>query len=223
MQIFTSLYFTPLRNPFQHLSFLLPLLFLLSSPILANYDPGTVSLFSEAAYSDQRQCVTNCNGLPGLCIWCQNIGNMLGCSSPYKNSCYCRTDLTSSALSMISTCVWTGCSQNEDDLSTALYLYSSYCHVMAVATPTNAGGAGPNSAAPGGNGASNPTATAQSGGNSASGNHDICDNGGSITNSTLVCPNNVNGGLSMRDKIALGTALGVGLPTAIIVFLAFSA
>ena len=105
MLIFTSLYFTPLHNSFQHTSLLPPPLFLLSSPILAQYDPGTVSLLSEAAYSDQRQCATVCNGGCGVC---QDIGYNLGCPGPYENSCYCRTDLTSSALTLISNCVWKG-------------------------------------------------------------------------------------------------------------------
>ena len=139
MEIFASLYFTPAHNTFQHLSLLLPLLFLLSSPILAQYDPGTVSLFTEPAFSGQRSCLTACYGGPG-CLFCtQDIAHDLGCPEPYENSCFCRTDLVSSALAMISTCVWSVCTQDEIDLSTALYLYSSYCHVTAVATDANAG------------------------------------------------------------------------------------
>jgi hypothetical protein len=91
---------------------------------------GSVSIANSPEFSSQRICVQQC-------VWCTalncyDLAYDLGCpDNPPFDSCFCRTDLTSSALSIISSCANRACSMHSVDVSNALSLYSSYCTVTA--------------------------------------------------------------------------------------------
>jgi hypothetical protein len=111
-----------------------PLFFLSATCCVAqNTDPsGTYSIPDLPAYSSQRVCAQGCMG-PCYAFGsvCDNLPGILQCPAPYYNSCFCRTDLSSSATSWISQCVFSGCNFDNADVQTALELYSSYCGVEA--------------------------------------------------------------------------------------------
>jgi hypothetical protein len=83
---------------------------------------GTFTISSLAAYSSQRVCAQGCffGG-----FW--NLPYALACQSPYLDSCACRTDLASSASSILSSCINNACSSNTNDIVSAESIYSSYC------------------------------------------------------------------------------------------------
>ncbi|OCL01288.1 hypothetical protein AOQ84DRAFT_404163 [Glonium stellatum] len=87
---------------------------------------GTVSITQFPAFSTQRYCVQECiysgrtNGAPPL-PW------SLSCNQPYSDSCMCRTDLASSASSMLADCINSACSDSPPDITSAQSLYSAYC------------------------------------------------------------------------------------------------
>jgi hypothetical protein len=104
-------------------------IFLASSLITPVTPDGSVTITNEPYYSLLRPCAQQC-------MWCgqywlQNcpalgINNILTCG---LDSCYCRTDLQSSALSYITSCVLSGCSGDSVDLTQGLSLYSGYCSI----------------------------------------------------------------------------------------------
>jgi hypothetical protein len=102
------------------MSFLRPyLLVFLASLISAD---GTFTITAFPAYTSQRVCAQGCFYNYGF-----NLPNAIGCQSPYLDSCVCRTDLTSSGSSILSTCVNSACSSNSNDLSSAESIYLGYC------------------------------------------------------------------------------------------------
>jgi hypothetical protein len=87
-----------------------------------------VTIFSGAAYSQQRACVQTV---------INSIGDVLDCPSygGYLNSCWCRSDLLPMAFSYISSAALSYCSSNPPDLTSAVSLYSSYCGVEGSIAP----------------------------------------------------------------------------------------
>lgn len=87
---------------------------------------GTVSITQFPAFSTQRYCVQECiysgrtNGAPPL-------PRSLSCKLPYSDSCMCRTDLASSASSLLADCISSACSDSPPDVTSAQSLYSAYC------------------------------------------------------------------------------------------------
>lgn len=65
--------------------------------------------------------LVNC---PGGAI---GLNNALGCND--LDSCFCRTDLQSSAVSYLTTCINSQCSTNAIDVSADVSLYDGYCGV----------------------------------------------------------------------------------------------
>ncbi|KAI9854478.1 MAG: hypothetical protein M1813_000994 [Trichoglossum hirsutum] len=93
-----------------------------SSPAIAVYNDyctqttgQDVSIVSYTAYQSLPSCVRNC-------VWHPATGDdlvpFLGCTSPWKNSCYCQTASASSASSFLSSCVVSKC---------AITVYQDYC------------------------------------------------------------------------------------------------
>ena len=95
---------------------------------------GSFTLTSLAAYTSLRACAYQCFGAYGLVYDLQ-------CGNPYQDSCVCRTDLTASASTYLSSCVTSSCS-NTNDVTSAVSLYGNYCNTVnglaAQATTTAA-------------------------------------------------------------------------------------
>jgi hypothetical protein len=102
-------------------------IFILSHLVRFASADGPVTIESLTAYSVQRLCVQECIwfGLPG---GGPGLPGILSCAQPYSDSCMCRTDLTASAISYLSTCVNSLCSSNTVDVSNAVSLYTGYCN-----------------------------------------------------------------------------------------------
>jgi hypothetical protein len=120
----------------------LAFLSLLLSP-LTNAQQATITITDTPSYKSAADCIQNC-------VWDKgdtgSDGNhdvivALGCSSPWYNSCLCRTDATAAASSYISSCVMEMCSVTSQDPKSAVSLYDGYCGgANAVATATTTGG-----------------------------------------------------------------------------------
>jgi hypothetical protein len=78
-----------------------------------SYNPASFSNWDEL-----RSCAQSCLG----CCYSQNL-NPLGCS---VNGCYCRADIIPQAVSLVSNCVSTSCS-NTNDVVSATSFYEAYC------------------------------------------------------------------------------------------------
>jgi hypothetical protein len=103
------------------LKYYLTILLLATSISAQSGDAGTVSILNAPNFSSQRDCAQQCFG--GSCGVCHDLAGSLDCPIPYLNGCFCRSDLTSSALSILSSCVWFDCQYNSVDLETALGIY----------------------------------------------------------------------------------------------------
>jgi hypothetical protein len=86
-----------------------------------SYNPDAFSNWNEL-----RSCAQNCLG----CCYDNYLG-LLGCS---VNACFCRADIIPQAVSLVSNCVSTSCSDTNDVVS-ATSFYEAYC---ASATNTAA-------------------------------------------------------------------------------------
>jgi hypothetical protein len=131
---------TPIRA-FPPFSLLLLYLALASHPTQAD---GPISIQSEPAFGSARPCGQNC--LYCGQYWLVNCDatpllDVLSCVD--LDSCYCRTDLQSSASSYLTSCIASGCSGNTVDIATGISLYNGYCHIDGATldnypTPTGA-------------------------------------------------------------------------------------
>ncbi|KAK4096063.1 hypothetical protein N658DRAFT_64756 [Parathielavia hyrcaniae] len=215
---------------------LLLLLFLLlpSHPVAAEAPP-TFSLQNQPEFNLLSGCGKEC--LYGSSnVW---IGGRLGCSGPYTNDCMCRVDKAAAISSYASECNSRLCTHGDvqEDITTFLSLYNSYCAKNSYTLPGAAAEAGqtggdtvvgdPTAATVTRVTYATATATAAVGGGST-----ITTGGGSglvptgqktvdITVWTTVMPTASAGGegsesgLSRSDMIALGVGIGIGLPSAI--------
>ncbi|KAM5386470.1 hypothetical protein ACJZ2D_000433 [Fusarium nematophilum] len=110
--------------------------FLLSLAYLPQFafPQATQTIASGAKYRQQRSCATGCfwNGDPDNDDAQDVIGMVLDCCDGptcpgnAEDSCYCRADLRSSAVSWLSTCVIFRCT-NTADFSSAVNIYDDYC------------------------------------------------------------------------------------------------
>jgi hypothetical protein len=95
---------------------------------------GSFTLTSLAAYTSLRACADPCFYANGY-----GLVNILSCGAPYQDACVCRTDLTASGSTFLSSCVTSSCS-NTNDVTSAVSLYGSYCNnvngLAAQATTT---------------------------------------------------------------------------------------
>ncbi|KAM7208554.1 hypothetical protein V8F20_001235 [Naviculisporaceae sp. PSN 640] len=147
--------------------FFLPLLYMVLSTVTAQED-GLVTIYEYPTFSSLRQCAQNCFVITAYTTR-DLLGPKLRCSvSTLKssklamNNCYCRPDLRTDAHELLSSCVGTKCPFNENDISTAQFLYDSYCssngyNYQQVPQPTSGGGNGGGSQ--GGDGSAAPGAT----------------------------------------------------------------
>jgi hypothetical protein len=93
--------------------------------IAASQELPTWSIQSVSVFGSLRVCAQACLG-PGLWIY-NDLPAGLDCPSPILNACVCRTDLASSASSLLTSCANQGCSSNPADVSSVVSLYNSYC------------------------------------------------------------------------------------------------
>lgn len=113
----------------------------------------TVTITNAPAYSSLKVCGQGCFFNAYACVK-DVIGWDLGCIACTGNvnsiywapeSCYCRSDLQTAALSSLSTCIKSACTEGEYtvDLSSASSVYAGYCtaagYVQAAST-ASAGG-----------------------------------------------------------------------------------
>lgn len=90
---------------------------------------GTVSIFDAPGYASQRPCARDCfyigfavNGGP------DELASHLDCDvDPIEDSCFCRPDLQSVAVSYVNSCVYRVCSKNTLDSNSAVTIYKQYC------------------------------------------------------------------------------------------------
>jgi len=99
---------------------------LLFSPPVTAQAPRTFSLHQQPEYNLLSGCGKTCMYGPAA-VW---IGGKLGCSDPYTNDCMCRLDKAPSISSYASECnknLCTGFGDVQQDISTFLSLYNTYC------------------------------------------------------------------------------------------------
>ncbi|KAK0714419.1 hypothetical protein B0T21DRAFT_70980 [Apiosordaria backusii] len=108
---------------------LFPLVLLSLLPIAVA--DGLLSLDSSNGFNKLRDCALGCyNG--GIRDGYM-VTDQLSCRKPGvvyippDNDCFCRPDLQETAVRYLSTCVYTSCSQNELDVSSATQVYKDYC------------------------------------------------------------------------------------------------
>jgi hypothetical protein len=111
---------------------------LLFHPILATTatTTGIVSIMNTTGYLAQRNCVQSA-------LWCginrgassDNIVIWLGCTNNL-DSCFCRTDLASSASSLLTSGINSFCSTDPVDVSSGIAVYNSYCSRTVLAAIT---------------------------------------------------------------------------------------
>lgn len=82
------------------------------------------------AYKSQRQCAIDCFNGDGYFKPGYNIATDLSCT-PYNapgDACVCRSDLQTSAINALSSCVLGQCRAGADlDVSSATQIYKDYC------------------------------------------------------------------------------------------------
>lgn len=87
------------------------------------------------AFRSGRPCVQSClwQGANLGIFYVPSPEVALQCSA---NSCYCRPDLRTTALSVISACVTRACGTNEVDVSSGVAIFTNYCgSYVATAAP----------------------------------------------------------------------------------------
>ena len=104
---------------------------------------GAVSIQSGSDFSTQRGCLKECL----YCVDCSSnfwvfdgdLGQFISCGHHdyYLNSCFCRTDLASSATSYLSSCVFSKCSSASVDVVSAVDLFTSYCRITFESPASN--------------------------------------------------------------------------------------
>jgi hypothetical protein len=90
----------------------------------------TISLGSDSAILQQRDCVQYCIGTSGYLV------ETLGCSKARLDSCLCRADLRPGASSYITYCLSTRSCANPTDYNAAVSIYNRYCTFTEPATVT---------------------------------------------------------------------------------------
>lgn len=122
---------------------------------IAVSDDETITITAAAAYSSLLPCAQECvykynNACPDVP---DPIGNAIGCYENLnagcesvgwgKNSCYCRSDLQTDAVSAISTCVLSSCTLGDTmgDFASVSNLYTGYC--AGAGYPVNVAAAAP--------------------------------------------------------------------------------
>jgi hypothetical protein len=104
---------------------------LFASTILA---ATNVSVLGSTPYNNQRECVKEC-------IWHVGVDDdliiALGCSPPWVNECYCRTDLAVTASSFLTSCVASRCTEPATgvDIGLAVSVYDGYCSSAETPNP----------------------------------------------------------------------------------------
>jgi hypothetical protein len=88
---------------------------------------GSITIFTQPAYIQQRDCVKLCF----FCMTsCPTVWGAVGCAEALIDDCVCRNDLWSIASSFFTTCISTRCGTTvTNDLASALSLYNGYCHI----------------------------------------------------------------------------------------------
>src|SRR5438876_3599751 len=82
------------------------IILLLLFPVSLDAIGSVVSIVSATDFAQQRPCVTDC-------LYGDRYGSLpvvLKCGSPLLDSCYCRSDLQSTATPWLSSCASRGCS-----------------------------------------------------------------------------------------------------------------
>ena len=95
---------------------------------------GSVTITSLQGFRDLRGCARSC-----LYSGHGDLGEQLECGddglrTPYLNTCFCRSDLTSDGSSYLTSCINEGCTTNSVDLSQAIRVWNSYCRFGKYAT-----------------------------------------------------------------------------------------
>ncbi|KEF52736.1 uncharacterized protein A1O9_11153, partial [Exophiala aquamarina CBS 119918] len=73
-----------------------------------------------------RECNARCYFIIGDVISCGH-GDTVFCGQDVEDSCFCREDLQPVVTTYISECVYSSCSSNFNDLTSAVDAYTQYC------------------------------------------------------------------------------------------------
>jgi hypothetical protein len=106
---------------------------------------SSVSIYEVPSFTSQRICVQGCvwgqvdfgaatGGLVQPYIMGDSVLQCPENANSYQNSCFCRPDLSSVALSYISTCVSSWCTADTTDVNNAVSVYTAYCSIAEPAT-----------------------------------------------------------------------------------------
>ncbi|KAF2728139.1 hypothetical protein EJ04DRAFT_392059, partial [Polyplosphaeria fusca] len=183
-----------------------------------------VTLGSETAYSTARACAAGCLVFNGVWACGVNAGYYdlavkLECGCSPINACYCSAGLASSATNYIQSCVSSACDgvgNVGDEVTAMLGLYDGYCATanaaLSSATPSAAVSESTTSVqAPV---TSGDTARSESTAMSSAAPGTTAATSTPTSSSTT--SSEKDNGLSKSDIIALGTGLGVGIPSLLI-------
>ncbi|EPS37542.1 hypothetical protein H072_8796 [Dactylellina haptotyla CBS 200.50] len=193
-------------------------------PVIESY-----KITNALSYNYLRTCGLCCLGV-GFCYDAQRLTNVLACT---VNSCLCRrADISTSALSYISSCVNSACSANQEDVNQYQGVYQNYCASYlgeavpsgtdAATTVVGGGGATVTQAAPASTVTKTDLGTVTS---MAVLTSTLPD--GSVTSFTsaqtilvVTATANPSTAANSTTKVAIGIGLGIGIPilAAIIIF-----
>lgn len=123
----------------------------LLTAVLGQQD-GVQTIFNNPTFSRLRPCVQGCFYIQGgspVTYLRDVLGSKMGCPmakttsitsiQAAENDCFCRADLQPSAQAILTRCIMSRCSQNENDAVTAGAMYGGYCSNLGRA-PAGDGG-----------------------------------------------------------------------------------
>lgn len=176
-----------------------------------------ISIAKLPTYSTARPCAAKCIVYQG--VWAcgvnsgySDLGYDLGCGCSPNNACYCSEGYQSQVTSYISSCVSAGCSKFgnlNSDITSMLGLYDGYCATANVELSTSTPAV---TDAKTTQGTQKETGASTTGGKSTS----TAANPADSAQSTQAEADKGEEGLSKSDIIALGTGLGIGIPSLVV-------
>ena len=114
------------------LSYVAILIPLFTQLLLVGAQNDRISIFSEPDFVRQRDCLKLC----WTCTTpCPVVWGVIGCGGAPFDSCMCREDLRSSASSFLTSCINYRCTSAPHDVTSAVSLYNSYCHLTSLDEP----------------------------------------------------------------------------------------
>ncbi len=199
------------------LPLLLLLLLLLSAWPAAAQESAAATIKNDDSFLQQGVCGKKCVWNTGYtCNDFSDLPCTLGCSEPWMNGCFCRVDKEAAAASFLTKCISTECKNVgvATDLAQAISVYTQYCNDALPGRATTAvdTGTGSVQTQQPATADSLPTVTVTPIRTIPSASPQETSN----AENPSPAASSSAGGLSRSEKIALGCAVGIGIPTILI-------